>query len=132
MPSRDWRLRIQDILQSIAEIQQRTSGLTFEEFQTDKTIAKAVLYDFVIIGEATRNIPVDIQSRYSQIPWRLMAGMRNVMTHEYFQINLLRVWETIDYDLSSLVSCHAFKLGISSYQDGRTKRILQFLTIRFK
>nr|WP_287717404.1 MULTISPECIES: HepT-like ribonuclease domain-containing protein [unclassified Microcystis] len=40
------------------------------------------------MGEATRNIPKEIQSRYPLIPWRLMAGMRNVATHEYFQVNL--------------------------------------------
>ena len=103
MPSRDWQFRIQDILQSIAAIERRTAGMRFEVFKSDETIAKAVLYDFVIIGEATRNIPMEIQSRYPQIPWRLMAGMRNVMAHEYFQVNLERVWETINNDLPSLV-----------------------------
>ncbi|HAX80663.1 MAG TPA: DUF86 domain-containing protein [Cyanobacteria bacterium UBA11372] len=103
MPSRDWRLRIQDILQSIAEIEQRTSGITFEEFERNKTIVKAVLYDFVIIGEATRNVSNEIQSRYPLIPWRLMGGMRNVVSHEYFQVNLSRVWQTIQDDLPSLV-----------------------------
>lgn len=104
MSSRDWRVRIQDILQSIAGIGRVTAGMTFEEFQSHETISKAVLYDFVIIGEATRNIPDEIQSRYPHIPWRLMAGMRNVMTHEYFQVNLLRVWETIRSDLPLLVT----------------------------
>ncbi|TRU82658.1 MAG: DUF86 domain-containing protein, partial [Microcystis novacekii Mn_MB_F_20050700_S1] len=43
------------------------------------------------------------QSRYALIPWRLMAGMRNVATHEYFQVNLSRVWATIQEDLQILV-----------------------------
>lgn len=104
MPSRDWRLRIQDIILSINEIEQRTKSLTFEEFANNKTIVKAVLYDFVVIGEATRNVPNEIQSRYPLIPWRLMGGMRNVITHEYFQVDLIRIWETIQNDLPSLVS----------------------------
>ncbi|AFZ12527.1 protein of unknown function DUF86 [Crinalium epipsammum PCC 9333] len=103
MPSRDWRQRIQDILVSITEIEQRINGITFEEFTKNPTIVKAVLYDFVVIGEATRNIPNEIQSRYPLIPWRLMGGMRNVVTHEYFQVSLMRVWETIQNDLPSLV-----------------------------
>jgi len=78
MPSRDWRLRLQDILESISEIEQRTKAMTFEEFAKNQTNIKAVLYDFIIIGEATRNVPKEIQSRYPLIPWRLMAGMRNV------------------------------------------------------
>ena len=90
MPSRDWRLRLQDILESISEIEQRTKGMTFEEFANNQTTVKAVLQDLIIIGEATRNIPKEIQSRYTLIPWRLMGGMRNVATHEYFQVNLSR------------------------------------------
>ena len=103
MPSRDWRILLQDILESITEIEQRTKGMTFEEFAKNQTTVKAVLQDFIIIGEATRNVPKEIQSRYPLIPWRLMAGMRNVATHEYFQVNLSRVWATIQEDLPTLV-----------------------------
>jgi uncharacterized protein with HEPN domain len=56
-------------VQSIAAIRQRTAGMAFEQFQGNETIAKAVLYDFIIIGEAAINVPSDIQSRYSEIPW---------------------------------------------------------------
>ena len=67
MPSRDWRLRLQDILESISEIQQCTKGITFEQFAISQTTVKAVLYDFIIIGEATRNVSKEIQSRYPLI-----------------------------------------------------------------
>jgi uncharacterized protein with HEPN domain len=90
-------------VESITEVEQRTVGITFEEFEKNRTIIKAVLYDFVIIGEAIRSVPNEIQSRYPLIPWRLMAGMRNVVTHEYFQINLRRVWQTIQEDLPFLI-----------------------------
>lgn len=103
MPSRNWYLRIQDILQAIIEIQQFTAGMSFEDLQTDKKTILAVLYNFALIGEAARNIPTEIQSRHPQIPWRLMGDMRNVMIHEYFQVNIKRVWSTIDQDLSVLV-----------------------------
>jgi uncharacterized protein with HEPN domain len=88
MPSRDWWLRIQDMLQSIDDILQRTAEMEFEDFEANRTVIKAVLYDFGIIGEASRNIPSDVRSRYPQIPWRLMADMRNVIFHEYFQVEL--------------------------------------------
>ena len=103
MPSRDWRILLQDILESITEIEQRTKGMTFEEFAKNQTTVKAVLQDFIIIGEATRNVPKEIQSRYPLFPWRLMGGMRNVATHEYFPVNLSRVWATIQEDLLTLV-----------------------------
>jgi uncharacterized protein with HEPN domain len=104
MPSRDWRLRLRDISDSIDEILQRTEGMEFEDFTTNRTIVKAVLYDLGIIGEAARNIPSDIQSRYPQIPWRLMGDMRNVIFHEYFQVEFKIVWMAIQNNLPLLGS----------------------------
>ena len=103
MSSRNWQLRVQDILTAIVEIQQPTTHITFEDFEKDTTLVKAVLYNFIIIGEATRNIPTEIKSRYPQIPWRLMSDMRNVVAHEYFQIDTTRVWATVFTDLPSLI-----------------------------
>jgi uncharacterized protein with HEPN domain len=103
MPSRNWKLRIQDILDSIDAIRQGTQNITFEDFANNRTIIKSILYDFIIIGEAARNVPPEIQSRYPDIPWSLMIGMRNVSTHEYFQVTLERIWATIQEDLLILV-----------------------------
>ncbi len=103
MSSRSWWLRTQDILTAISEIQQRTYGMTFAAFEDDATIVKAVLYDFIIIGEATRYIPADVKARYTHIPWRLMGQMRNVIAHEYFQIDLDTVWKTVQNDLIPLM-----------------------------
>ena len=50
MPSRDWQNRIRDVLDAIAEIQEFTSGMTFEQFQTDRKTVGAVLYNLAIIG----------------------------------------------------------------------------------
>lgn len=103
MSSRDWKLRVQDILSAIAGVQRRTANITFAEFQQNETVVKAVLYDFLIIGEATRNIPTEIQTGYDDIPWRFMHGMRNVVAHEYFQIGLEVIWKTLQEDLPLLV-----------------------------
>ncbi|MBR8827291.1 MAG: DUF86 domain-containing protein [Gomphosphaeria aponina SAG 52.96 = DSM 107014] len=103
MPSRDWPLRINDILQSIAAIQQRIAGMTFEEFQKDETIIKAILYDFIIIGEASINVPAEIQFSSPNIPWGLMRDARNLIAHEYFRINLDVIWDIIRNDLPPLV-----------------------------
>ncbi len=102
MSSRVWQLRVQDILNAITSIEQRTAEMTFEQFAADETIVKSVLYDFIIIGEASANIPAEIQSRYSQIPWRLMSDMQNIMAHEYFQVNLILTWRTIQNNLPPL------------------------------
>lgn len=103
MSSRNWQKRIQDILQAISGIQQRTAGKSLQEMQRDETLAKAILYDFMVIGEAARNVPADIQSRYPAVPWRVMGDMRNIVAHEYFQIDIETIWETIQQNLPPLI-----------------------------
>ena len=88
MPSREWWLRVQDVLDAIARIQCSIDGMTFEDFtRMEEIINQGILYNLIIIGEASVNVNDGIKSRYPQIPWRLMSDMRNVMAHEYFQVN---------------------------------------------
>lgn len=102
--SRNWKLRVQDILDAISSIQEHTKSIDFEEFEENETLIKAVLYDFIVIGEAAISIPPDIQSCYPTIPWRLMGDMRNVIAHQYFQVSLKIVWNTIKNNLPPLVT----------------------------
>lgn len=102
MPSRNWQNRIRDILSAISEIQFFTEGLTFEEFQNDRKTIGAVLYTLAIIGEAARTISPDLESAHPEIPWNDMRDMRNIIIHEYFQINLSIVWQTIQEDVNNL------------------------------
>lgn len=104
MPFRDWQLRIQDIIESIDEILEWTANMTFEDFSSNRVTVKAVLYNLGIIGEASKNIPSEIQLCYSEIPWRLMGDMRNVIFHEYFQVELVIAWRTIQNNLTPLRS----------------------------
>ena len=104
MSSRAWQQRIQDILTAINDIQNRVVHLTFEQFASDTTIAKAVLYDFIIIGEAANQIPDTIQGQYPNVPWRDMCDMRNIVAHEYFQVSLPLVWNVIQNELNFLVT----------------------------
>jgi uncharacterized protein with HEPN domain len=104
VPSRNWLLRIQDIINAIHSIADYSAEITFEEFRTNEVLIKAILYDFVVIGEAAIHIPTEVKSRYPQIPWRLMGDMRNIIAHEYFQVDLKIIWNTIQNNLPSLVA----------------------------
>ena len=103
MSSRNWKLRVQDILDALSSIQEKTKSINFEEFESNETLIKAVLYDFIVIGEAAISIPPEIQSYYPNLPWRLMGDMRNVITHQYFQVSLKIVWNTIKNNLPPLI-----------------------------
>lgn len=95
MPSRSLSNRIRDILNAIDEIQGFTEGMTLQNFQADPRTVKAVLYNMAIIGEAARNLPPEVEELYPEIPWLDVRGIRNVVIHEYFQVNLEIVWQTI-------------------------------------
>jgi len=102
VPSRKFTSRIQDVLDAIDEIQQFVSTITFDEFKNDQKTVKAVLYNMAIIGEAANSLMPDIEAVYPEIPWIDVRGMRNIVIHEYFQVNLAIIWQTIQEDLPSL------------------------------
>ena len=102
MPSREFEARIRDMLKEIEEIQQFVEGMSFDQFCRDRRTLKAVLYGLAVIGEATANILSEVQTAYPQMPWLDIRGMRNVAIHEYFQLDLEIIWETIQIDLPQL------------------------------
>ena len=100
---KNWSFRIEHILDAIGRIQQYASGLTKETFSANQMAIDAVIRNFLIIGEATRHIPADVQAKHSEIPWPLMQGMRNVLVHDYEAVKLDVVWKTIQVSLPPLV-----------------------------
>ncbi len=103
MSPRDWRGRIRDILDAIAEIRHFTHGMAYETFKEDDKVIRAVEMNFIIIGEASSQIPEEVEEKYSQIPWSLMRAMRNRIVHTYFQIDEKLMWDTIQNDLPPLI-----------------------------
>ena len=103
MSPRDWRLRIEDILQAIGRITQYVEGMTWETFTADQRTIDAVIRNVELIGEAARNVPEDIVMCYPHIPWAEMRGMRNVLIHEYFLVSVPILWRTATQNLPPLV-----------------------------
>jgi len=84
-----------DISNEIDRILKFINEITYDEFIHDEKTIYAVTRSFEIIGEATKNIPVDIKNTYNQIPWSKISGMRNKLIHEYFGVDLETLWNTI-------------------------------------
>jgi uncharacterized protein with HEPN domain len=93
--SREFEDYLRDIVDAMGKAQQFVKNLSYEEFKTDDKTVFAVVRALEIVGEATKNIPDDIRTNYPEIPWKDMAGMRDVLIHEYFGADVETVWLTV-------------------------------------
>jgi uncharacterized protein with HEPN domain len=84
---------LEDILLAMSRIAEYIYGYEFEQFYKDYKTVDAVVRNFEIIGEASKNIPSTIKEKYSNVPWAEMDLLRNRVTHEYFGIDYEILWD---------------------------------------
>jgi len=95
---RDDVARLQDILEAIQKIEQfAVEGRA--AFDADERTQVWVVYHLEILGEAANNVSEKVQHAQSEIPWGKIIGMRNVLAHRYFGIDLDIVWQMVERDL---------------------------------
>ena len=99
---RTYRDYILDILTSIQEIEEFVEGMDFEEFVTDRKTINAVIRSLEVMGEAVKKIPSEIRTKYPEIPWKYIAGMRDKLIHEYHSVDLEIIWEVIEKEIPPL------------------------------
>jgi uncharacterized protein with HEPN domain len=82
-----------DILGSIGEVEEFVYGMTYEAFAADKKTVNAVIRSLEVLGEATKHVPASFRNKHPDIPWSKMAGMRDVLIHDYMGVDLKTVWK---------------------------------------
>lgn len=102
MPSREFTLRVQDMLAEIAAIENTVAGCDFEAFSQNHQAVRAVLYSLAVIGEAVASVMSDLEAAEPAIAWHQIRGMRHAVIHEYFRVDLEIIWETVRSDLPTL------------------------------
>jgi len=102
MSKREWKLFIEDILESIRLIKNYVENMGFDDFKNDRKTIDAVVRNFEIIGEASRFIPDDTKEKYENVDWKGIVGLRNRIAHEYFDISLSIVWHIVTKELPTL------------------------------
>lgn len=100
--TKDPLIFLEHILESIDLIEKYLNGVDEEMFHLSMEKQDLVVRRIEIIGEATKNIPYEFKNTYPDIPWKDMAGMRDVMIHQYFGIDYNIVWKTATQKLPLL------------------------------
>jgi uncharacterized protein with HEPN domain len=93
---------LDDIVTAIADVEEFTNGMSYEKFAADKKTINAVIRCLEVLGEAAKHIPAAFRKKHPDIPWSKMAGMRDVLIHDYMGVDLKTVWKVVQERLLEL------------------------------
>lgn len=101
--SRDSELYCDDIRQACARITRYINGMTQAQFQADEKTQDAVIRNLEIIGEATKKLPDELRWENPEIDWRRIAGLRDILIHHYYQVDLDILWDIVQTKVPELL-----------------------------
>ncbi len=100
--SRDYRVYLEDILEAARRIREYTTGIDVSSFAADFKTQDAVLRNLEIIGEAARVLPEQVSSLRKDVDWKKISGLRNILIHEYFGVDLEIIWDIVQNKVPEL------------------------------
>jgi uncharacterized protein with HEPN domain len=90
------------IFDNINEIEKSFSDINKKVFLKNKLLQDATIRRIEIIGESSKNISINLKNKYDKIPWKIMAGIRDVIVHSYFDVDLDKIWNIVKKEFPKL------------------------------
>ena len=97
--SRNPRVYLEDVLESIRRINAYVTGINQERLAADQLRLDAVVRNLEVIGEAVKQLPEEVTQRQSHVEWRKIAGLRDILIHNYFGIDVGIIWDVVENKL---------------------------------
>jgi uncharacterized protein with HEPN domain len=93
---------LEHIMDSILLIEEYAEDLSQVDFLKNRSLQDAIIRRLEIIGEAVKNLPAAFRLKYPDIPWKKIAGMRDILTHQYFDVDVILTWKVVKHELPTI------------------------------
>ncbi len=112
---RDSRLYLEDMQQALERITRYLQRQTFDTFEQNELLVDGIVRNLELLGEAAKHVPQDIRSNHPSVPWTKIAGLRDILTHQYFAVDLQIIWDVVTNQVPTLRN--AIRVMLEEEQD---------------